>query len=144
MHSRSGILAAVIFCLTGAAAIQPARAGDVPNKDRPPMTGFENIPKDDKSLARLERRHMQILQHVAKQCEMAKAASGKPANNNPAYAKPDNCKKNGMDHLISREKDPRMQAYHNAISASRRYDPGRESQYWRNVKRSAELGRMPR
>lgn len=138
------LLAAAIVCLTGLTLADSGLAGSLPHKNRPPMTGFEDLPKDDRSLARLERRHKQILQHVTKQCALAKAASGNAGNRNPAYAKQDNCQKNGLDQLIARERDPGMRAYHGAISASRRYDPGRESQYWRNVKRSAESGRMPR
>jgi len=144
MRKQIGILAAVFFCLAGLAFMDSGLAGTLSQKNRPPLTGFEDIPKDDRSLARLERRHMQMLQHVAQQCALAKAASGKAVISNPAYAKQDNCQKNGLDKLIARERDPGMKAYHGAISASRRYDPGRESQYWRNVKRSAESGRMPR
>lgn len=144
MRRRVGISVAAIFALAVLLLFQGAQAQSMPPNHRQRLAGLEDLPDDDRSLARLERNHMKMLQYVAKQCEPATAAKVAPASRNPAHAKQDICKKLALDKLVARERDPTMTAYHGAISASRRYDTARASQYWRNVKRSKQLGRAPR
>lgn len=113
---------AAAFPLLQACAGDPAEPPWSPTID-PARVDFSALPSDEQALQDLNSRHRRLIRRAENRCAAEGGAGGGWS-----------CIRGIVDRVVARENDPALTAFHYALPVQHRYDSGRASSVWRNVR----------